>query len=133
MTGTSWMDHEFGTSFLEPDQQGWDWFSLQLDDGAELMLYQMRRRDGRADPHSSGTLVDRRQARLARLRAADFTLAPSRALDVARQRRALPGGLARPRARARAVDLDGARGASTRRSCAPNARPASPTGRAPSR
>ena len=30
VTGDSWMDHEFGTSFLEPEQQGWDWLSMQL-------------------------------------------------------------------------------------------------------
>jgi predicted secreted hydrolase len=55
--GTSWMDHEFGTSFLEPDQIGWDWFSMQLDDNSELMLFQLRRRDGSRDSHSSGTWV----------------------------------------------------------------------------
>ena len=32
--GASWMDHEFGSSFLEKSQAGWDWFSMQLDDGA---------------------------------------------------------------------------------------------------
>jgi predicted secreted hydrolase len=55
--GASWMDHEFGTSFLEPDQRGWDWFSIQLDDGTDLMLFQIRRDDGSRDPHSSGTFV----------------------------------------------------------------------------
>ncbi|NLX96449.1 MAG: carotenoid 1,2-hydratase [Rhodopirellula sp.] len=55
--GTSWMDHEFSTSFLEEGQQGWDWFAVQLDDGRELMIYQIRRADGTPDPHSSGTLV----------------------------------------------------------------------------
>ena len=28
--GSSWMDHEFGTSLLEKGQKGWDWFSIQL-------------------------------------------------------------------------------------------------------
>ncbi len=56
--GVSWMDHEFGTSFLEDGQLGWDWLSLQLGDGSELMVFQLRRADGRADDHSSGTLVD---------------------------------------------------------------------------
>jgi predicted secreted hydrolase len=53
--GASWMDHEFGTSLLEPEQVGWDWFSLQLDDGSDLMLFQLRRRDGARDPRSAGT------------------------------------------------------------------------------
>jgi predicted secreted hydrolase len=71
--GESWMDHEFGTSFLEREQQGWDWLSLQLGDGRELMLYQLRRGDGSRDPRSSGTLVDA-QGRTLHLREADFTM-----------------------------------------------------------
>jgi predicted secreted hydrolase len=74
VTGDSWMDHEFGTSFLEPEQQGWDWLSIQLADGRDLMLYQLRRADGSRDPRSSGTIVDR-QGRSKNLVAADFTLA----------------------------------------------------------
>jgi predicted secreted hydrolase len=58
VTGLSWMDHEFGTSFLEKEQVGWDWFSLQMEDGTELMLFQLRRPDGSRDSHSSGTLID---------------------------------------------------------------------------
>lgn len=59
VTGLSWMDHEFGSNQLTPEQAGWDWFSLQLDDGRELMLYLMRLKSGGADPVSSGTLVQR--------------------------------------------------------------------------
>jgi predicted secreted hydrolase len=58
VTGRSWMDHEFGTSFLEPEQVGWDWFSIQLDDGHDLMIFQIRRADGSIDRQSSGTLVE---------------------------------------------------------------------------
>jgi predicted secreted hydrolase len=58
VTGDSWMDREFGSSFLETGQQGWDWLSLQLSDGRELMLYQLRLADGTRDPRSSGTLID---------------------------------------------------------------------------
>lgn len=57
VTGLSWMDHEFGTNQLTPEQKGWDWFSLQLDNDRELMLYVMRLADGAYDPASSGTLV----------------------------------------------------------------------------
>ena len=56
-SGTAWMDHEFGSSNLREHQQGWDWFSVQLDNDAELMLYQIRRRDGTADIASSGSLI----------------------------------------------------------------------------
>ena len=76
VTGESWMDHEFGTSFLEPEQQGWDWLSLQLDDNRELMLYQLRRADGSRDPRSSGTLVDA-GGNARHLSSADFTLTPT--------------------------------------------------------
>ncbi len=57
VSGLSWMDHEFGSNQLSADQVGWDWFSLQLDDNHEVMIYLLRRRDGSLDPHSSGTLI----------------------------------------------------------------------------
>ncbi|MEO7158292.1 MAG: lipocalin-like domain-containing protein [Vicinamibacterales bacterium] len=75
VTGNSWMDHEFGTSFLEPEQRGWDWLSIQLSDNRELMLYQLRRADGSRDPRSSGTLVDA-NGKTTHLANADFTLVP---------------------------------------------------------
>ena len=77
VSGESWMDHEFGTSFLEPEQRGWDWLSIQLSDGRELMLYQLRRADGTRDPRSSGTIVDR-AGRSTHLANSDFTLTPGR-------------------------------------------------------
>ncbi|HUK66293.1 MAG TPA: lipocalin-like domain-containing protein [Anaeromyxobacteraceae bacterium] len=55
--GTSWMDHEFGSSQLAPSQVGWDWFGLRLSDGRDLMLYLMRRADGSLDD-AKGTLVE---------------------------------------------------------------------------
>jgi predicted secreted hydrolase len=58
VTGWSWMDHEFSSSFLEEGQQGWDWMAIQLDNDRELMIYQIRRSDGSSDVFSSGTLVD---------------------------------------------------------------------------
>ena len=54
--GEGWFDKEFGSNQLEPQQAGWDWFSLQLADGRELMLYQLRDREGRPD-WRRGTLV----------------------------------------------------------------------------
>ncbi len=55
--GLSWMDHEFGSSQLGEYQVGWDWFSIQLENGADLMLYQIRQKDGNPDPYSSGTII----------------------------------------------------------------------------
>jgi predicted secreted hydrolase len=75
VSGLAWMDHEFFTHQLEPDQVGWDWLSLQLGDNTELMLFRIRRKDGSLDPFSSGTYVDA-QGKSTHLRAADFTLQP---------------------------------------------------------
>jgi len=58
VTGLAWMDREWSTSSLGRDQVGWDWFSLQLSDGWDVMLYRLRKKDGSADPASSGTLID---------------------------------------------------------------------------
>jgi predicted secreted hydrolase len=57
VAGVSWMDHEFGSNQLQEKQVGWDWFSLQLDNRLDLMIYQLRHEDGRVDPNSSGTLA----------------------------------------------------------------------------
>ncbi len=59
VAGAAWMDHEFSTAPLAPGLVGWDWFSLQLSDGTEVMIYLLRRRDGSFHPASSGTFVDR--------------------------------------------------------------------------
>lgn len=58
VTGLAWLDREWSTSVLGPEQAGWDWFSLQLQDGRNLMYYQLRRKDGSIDPHSAGSLSD---------------------------------------------------------------------------
>src|SRR5438874_839927 len=58
VSGLSWMDHEFFTHQLGADQTGWDWFSIQLEDKTELMLFILRRKDGSIDAFSAGTYVD---------------------------------------------------------------------------
>ena len=55
--GTSWMDHEFSSDQLNENLVGWDWFSIKLDNNTELMLYQLRKKDGGKEAHSSGTRV----------------------------------------------------------------------------
>lgn len=73
--GLTWLDREWSTSALGDDQVGWDWFALHLDDGRDLMLYQLRRTDGSKDPLSEGSLVDS-DGRKTRLDAGDFDLIP---------------------------------------------------------
>ncbi|MFN7924913.1 MAG: lipocalin-like domain-containing protein [Bryobacteraceae bacterium] len=75
--GSAWMDHEFFTHQLEREQTGWDWMSIQLDNGSELMLYRIRRSDGTVDPHSAGTYVDA-AGNARHLNATDFLMTPGR-------------------------------------------------------
>lgn len=56
VSGLSWMDHEFSTGTLAEGQIGWDWFSLHLDNGNNLMVYSMRLDDGSIDPYSHGSI-----------------------------------------------------------------------------
>jgi predicted secreted hydrolase len=73
VTGSAWLDREWSTSALADDQAGWDWFSLQLDSGDDLMFYQLRRKDGATDPLSEGVRVLQDGTAL-RLEAGDFVL-----------------------------------------------------------
>lgn len=57
VAGRAWKDHEYSTSALSPGAIGWDWFSIQLDDGGGLMFFQIRHDDGQIDPASSGTVI----------------------------------------------------------------------------
>jgi predicted secreted hydrolase len=59
VSGMSWLDREWSSSTLSPDQQGWDWFALQLSDGSDLMFYNIRKNDGSQDEHSAGTWISK--------------------------------------------------------------------------
>ncbi len=75
--GSAWMDREWSTSALGPEQSGWDWFALQLDNGYDLMLYRLRRKDGSTDPASAGSLIDPKGRRIV-LHEEDFEVAVTR-------------------------------------------------------
>lgn len=77
VTGLAWMDREWSTNALAADQIGWDWFSLQLADGRDLMVFRLRRKDGSADPASAGTLIEADGS----YRAIDFSGVVLEALD----------------------------------------------------
>lgn len=74
VTGQSWFDHEYGSNQIDKSQVGWDWFSLQLSDGRELMVFQLRLKNGQTEPLSSGTLIDK-SGKSRHLKLADFRLA----------------------------------------------------------
>jgi predicted secreted hydrolase len=75
VSGFTWFDHEWATNQLASHQTGWDWFSLQFEDGSELMLFQIRTKDGGRDEFSSGTLVSP-SGDSEKIELADFKLEP---------------------------------------------------------
>ena len=75
VTGASWMDHEWSTSALGAGALGWDWFSIQLDDQRELMLFQIRNAGGSLEPASSATWVEA-DGTTTPLAVSDFSLEP---------------------------------------------------------
>jgi predicted secreted hydrolase len=75
VSGQAWMDHEWFTSELQRNQVGWDWFSVQLDNKTELMIYDFRHKDGSSDPYSSATYIAQ-DGRPRHLTSKDFSLQP---------------------------------------------------------
>jgi len=57
--GLSWLDREWSTSALDKSQIGWDWFSLQLSSGDDIMFYQLRNKKGKIDKSSAGSYIDK--------------------------------------------------------------------------
>ena len=53
--GTAWLDRQWG-AFTTYEDGGWDWFSLQLDDNREVMLYRILAPD-RTPEFVHGSLV----------------------------------------------------------------------------
>lgn len=101
VTGRAWLDREWSSQFLSPEQTGWDWFSLHLATGEKVMLFRLRHQDGRdyltgnwisADgaentrlPPGALTMTPTAQTRIGeRLVPTSWTLSvPSKGLDVA--------------------------------------------------
>ncbi len=54
--GTGWLDREWSSQPLAPEQTGWDWFSLKLDSGERVMLFRLREQDN-PDSFFAGTWV----------------------------------------------------------------------------
>ncbi|HEY2590838.1 MAG TPA: lipocalin-like domain-containing protein [Steroidobacteraceae bacterium] len=58
VSGTAWLDREWGSGSLGARESGWDWFALQLADGSALMFYALRDEGGVRDSHSAGTWIE---------------------------------------------------------------------------
>lgn len=49
VNGLGWFDHEWSSTLLDPQAQGWDWIGMNLLDGSTLIAFQLRRKkDGSA-------------------------------------------------------------------------------------
>ncbi len=59
--GLGWLDREWSSDLLSENQIGWDWFSLHLESGDKLMLFQVRARDG--NNFVSGSWIDKNGAK----------------------------------------------------------------------
>jgi len=55
VTGRAWLDREWSSQPLDPDQTGWDWLSLHFDDGSKLMGFRLRSRS--AADYTSATWI----------------------------------------------------------------------------
>jgi predicted secreted hydrolase len=80
VTGLAWMDREWSSQPLGPDQTGWDWFSLHLNSGEKLMLYRLRQQDGRGRLFGNWIAADGRSVEIA---SADNSITPIIMTDVA--------------------------------------------------
>lgn len=65
VSGQAWLDHEWSSQFLSPQQLGWDWFALALDEHTRLMLFQLRQRDGQHFRYARLMYRDGRQSQIA--------------------------------------------------------------------
>ncbi len=74
--GTSWMDKEFSSDPLAENQSGWDWFSIQLHDGRDLMLFMLRGQSDEID-FAHATVISQ-DGRPRYLRAEQWSAEPSR-------------------------------------------------------
>ncbi len=80
VTGTAWLDREWSSQQMSPDQSGWDWFSLHLDDGARLMVYRLRETEGPSEAFGAWVGPD---GATRTLTAGEIAMTPLRAETVA--------------------------------------------------
>ena len=59
VNGESWFDREINSDYKTDKLKGWDWFSLMLDDGTELVIYRIKNKDGNVDKSSYAAFVDK--------------------------------------------------------------------------
>src|SRR5471030_1269279 len=55
VSGPAWLDREWSSQPLSASQTGWDWFSVHLDNGEQVMLFRLRQKNGA--PYITGTWI----------------------------------------------------------------------------
>ncbi|KFE55796.1 iron ABC transporter permease [Pseudomonas syringae] len=80
VSGPAWLDREWSSQPLTANQTGWDWFSVHLEGGDELMLYRMRQKQG--EPYLTGTWISA-NGNTEQLNAKDISLEPLADTEVA--------------------------------------------------
>ena len=88
--GEAWMDHEFSSSQLDEGQVGWDWASMQLNDGREVMVYRIRRTDGSSDPAGTTLAWIDKSGGVRHIDATKFTWTPTRTWTSPKTKAAYP-------------------------------------------
>lgn len=56
--GESWFDREINSDYNVSSLKGWDWFSLMLDDGREIIIYRIRDKENKIDKSSYAALIE---------------------------------------------------------------------------
>ena len=86
LSGKAWLDREWSSQALADNQQGWDWFSLHLDDGYRLMVYQLRHDDGEhwlsgnwIDPNGNSSSLDSNDIELSPLQTREIATGENQA------------------------------------------------------
>ena len=77
--GQAWMDREWSSQPLAPDQSGWDWFALHVKTGEKLMLYRMREKDG--NDYTSGNWI-MPDGKTRQLKTSDIAMTPHDPVEI---------------------------------------------------
>lgn len=91
VTGEAWMDQEYSSAPLEAGISGWDWFSLRLSDGSDLMVFFLRAEKGGFGPATGGTLIAP-DGRTTRIGASQLTLTSTGSWTSPRSKARYPAG-----------------------------------------
>ncbi|MCY4130216.1 MAG: carotenoid 1,2-hydratase [Gammaproteobacteria bacterium] len=77
VNGYAWLDREWSTGILNPNYQGWNWLTLHLDDGRDLVLFNLVPKTNDVDVMPVGMLVEKDGNRI-RLSPDEWHMNPTR-------------------------------------------------------